>query len=250
MVGLVEKMKPAMPPTHELPGAISLPQAQGRGATAIAAQLRASILGGTYSVGDRLPPERDIARALGASRTTVRNALRLLEDDDLVTRKVGSGTYVTQQVQTEDDDIAETTSPLELVEVRTAIEPRMVRLAVLNGKPRDLDRLWDALTELERAGPDADRFSRCDQQLHLALAQATHNPLLVWLYRQVNRIRSHRHWVAVQFKVLTPERIAAYNAEHRSLVEAISIRDGERAVEIIQQHLQAARRDLLGVLPG
>src|ERR1700674_539751 len=126
-------MKPAIPPAHDLPGTISLPQTQGRGATAIAAQLRASILGGTYSVGDRLPPERDIARALGASRTTIRHALRLLEDDELVTRKVGSGTYVTQQVQAEDDDVAETTSPLELVEVRTAIEPRMVRLAVLNG---------------------------------------------------------------------------------------------------------------------
>jgi DNA-binding FadR family transcriptional regulator len=243
-------MKPAIPPTHDLAAAISLPQAQGRGATAIAAQLRASILSGIYSVGDRLPPERDIARALGASRTTIRNALRLLAEDELVTRKVGSGTYVTQQMLPEDDDVAETTSPLELVEVRTAIEPRMVRLAILNGKPRDLDRLWDALTELERAEPDADRFSRCDQQLHLALAQASHNPLLVWLYHQVNRIRSHRHWVAVQYKVLTPERIAAYNAEHRSLVEAISVRDGERAVEIIQQHLQAARRDLLGVLPG
>jgi DNA-binding GntR family transcriptional regulator len=54
----------------------------------------------------------------------------------------------------------------------------------------------------------------------------------------------------VQGKVLTPERIAAYNAEHRSLVEAISTRDGERAVEIIQRHLQGARHDLLGVQSG
>ena len=126
----------------------------------------------------------------------------------------------------------------------------MIRLAVRNGKPRDLDQLWEALAELERAGPDPDRFSRCDQQFHLALAQATHNPLLVWIYHQLNRIRSHRHWVAVQDKVLTPERIAAYNAEHRKLVEAISARDSERAVAIIQQHLQAAHRDLLGVQVG
>jgi DNA-binding FadR family transcriptional regulator len=230
--------------------ALSLPQAQGRGAAVIAARLRAAILGGAYSVGDRLPPERDIARALGASRTTIRNALQLLEDDELVKRKAGSGTYVAQNARVESDDVAETTSPLELVEVRIAIEPKMVRLAVLNGKPRDLDRLWEVLAEFERAGPHPDRFSRCDQQFHLALAQATHNPLLVWIYHQLNRIRSHRHWVAVQGKVLTPERIAAYNAEHRSLVEAISTRDGERAVEIIQRHLQGARHDLLGVQSG
>jgi DNA-binding FadR family transcriptional regulator len=174
--------------------------------------------------------------------------LQLLEDDELVRRKAGSGTYVTQNLSMDgNDDVVETTSPLELVEVRTAIEPTMIRLAVLNGKPRDLDRLWEALAELERVGPDPDRFSRGDQQFHLALAQATHNPLLVWIYHQLNRIRSHRHWVAVQGKVLTPERVAAYNAEHRSLVEAISARDSERAVAIIQQHLRSARHDLLGV---
>ncbi len=211
-------MKPTAP-RADARATFSLPQPQGRGANAIAAHLRSAILGGTYSVGDRLPPERDIARAVGASRTTIRNALRLLEDEDLV-------------------------------EVRAALEPHMVRLAVLNGKPRDLDRLWHALAELERAGPDADRFSRCDQRFHLALAQATHNPLLIWIYHQVNRIRSHRHWVAVQHKVLMPPRIAAYNDEHRALVEAISARDGERAVEIIQRHLQAARRDLLGAQAG
>lgn len=225
----------------------ALPRVQGRGASIIAAQLRAAILGGTYAVGDRLPPERDIARALGASRTTIRNALQLLEDDDLVTRRGGSGTYVAQSLRAEQDDVAETTSPLELVDVRGALEPQVVRLAVLNGKPRDLDQLWDALAEVERAAPDADRFSRCDQRFHLAVAQATHNPLLVWIYHQVNAIRSHRHWVAAQRKVLTPQNMATYNVQHRDLVEAISTREVERAVEIIQHHLQLARRHLLGM---
>jgi GntR family transcriptional repressor for pyruvate dehydrogenase complex len=146
--------------------------------------LRAAILSGAYGTGDRLPPERDIARQLGTSRSTIRNALQLLEEDELVTRKAGSGTYVAQNTRAEADDVAETTSPLELVEVRAALEPRMVRLAVLNAKPRDLDRLWEMLAEVERTGSDADRFSRCDQQLHLAVAKATHNPLIIWIYQQ------------------------------------------------------------------
>ena len=226
---------------------LTLPQAQGRGASVIAAHLRAAILGGTYAGGDRLPPERDIARSLGASRTTVRNALQLLEDDDLVTRKAGSGTYVTQHGRLQHDDIAEITSPLELVEVRSMIEPQVVRLAVRNGKPRDLDLLWQAVAETERAGTDADQFSRCDQRFHLALAETAHNPLFIWIFHQMNRIRSHRHWVAVQYKVLTPPRITAYNAQHRALAEAISVRDSDTAVDVIQRHLQSARNDLLGV---
>jgi DNA-binding FadR family transcriptional regulator len=232
------------------PGALPLSTPQTRTASAIAAQLRAAILNGAFGTGDRLPPERDIARQLGASRSTVRNALQLLQEDELVTRKAGSGTYVAQNPRAEADDVAQTTSPLDLVEVRAAIEPRIVRLAVLNAKPRDLDRLWETLAELERAASDVDRFSRLDQQLHLALADATHNPLIVWIYHQMNRIRSHRHWLAVQSKVLTPERIAAYNAEHRSLVEAISVRDGERAAEIMHNHLKTARQHLLRVQSG
>src|SRR5215207_9175370 len=105
-------------PAPDEPAAESvLPRVQGRGASFIAAQLRAAILDGSYAVGDRLPPERDIARALGASRTTIRNALQLLEGDELVTRRGGSGTYVAQNGRAE-DDVAEVTSPLELVEVR------------------------------------------------------------------------------------------------------------------------------------
>jgi DNA-binding FadR family transcriptional regulator len=238
------------PRSSERDSSLPLPGPRGRGASVIAAQLRAAILGGKYAVGDRLPPERDIAHRLGASRTTIRNALRLLESDELVARKVGSGTYVTQSGRAESDDVAEITSPLELVDVRSVLEPYMVRLAILNSKPRDLDRLSNALAELERAGTDPDRFSRCDQQFHLALAQATHNLLVVWMYRQINRVRGHRHWISAQHKVLTPERIAAYNAEHRSLVEAILQREGERAVDIIQRHLHGARRDLLGIQTG
>jgi DNA-binding FadR family transcriptional regulator len=240
-------MKTAPSQRDEIKGNPALPQAQGRGASVIVAHLRAAILGGTYTVGDRLPPERDIARALGASRTTIRNALRLLEDDDLVTRKAGSGTYVAHDSRVQYDDIAEITSPLELVEVRSMIEPQVVRLAVRNGKPRDLDLLWEAVVETERAGSDVDQFSRCDQHFHLTLAETAHNPLIVWIFHQMNRIRRHRHWVAVQYKILTPARIAAYNAEHRQLAEAISVRDVETAVDIMQRHLQSARMDLLGV---
>ena len=68
------------------------------GATAarpgIAAQLRRAITDGVYGYGDRLPPEREIARSFGISRTTVRSALDLLEERNFIRRKIGSGTFV------------------------------------------------------------------------------------------------------------------------------------------------------------
>ena len=73
---------------------------------------------------ERLPPERDLAKHYGTSRSTVREALRRLEELKLVTRRIGSGTYVSHREITDQQEIASITSPTEMVEVRIAIEER------------------------------------------------------------------------------------------------------------------------------
>ena len=72
----------------------SLPAPVTAGSAAIAARLRQAILSGKYADGERLPAERDLAQHFEASRSTVRKALRRLEESHLVIRRVGSGTFV------------------------------------------------------------------------------------------------------------------------------------------------------------
>ncbi len=216
-----------------------------RGAHWVADRLRRAILDGAYGQGRRMPAERQIAQALSVSRGTVREALKLLREDGMVERRIGIGTFVAPAGEAREEDIAEITSPLELMDVRAAIEPRIVRLVVLNAKPRDMVRLTDALAGLERCGSDRDSFSDWDQRFHLAMAEATHNPLMIAIYRQINHVRAHSQWQAIKDKVLTPERIAAYNREHRLLFEAIRTRDVEAALAVVSAHLESARGDLL-----
>ncbi len=230
------------------PGAAELAPPAG-GSAGIAARLRQALLDGAYGHGDRLPAERELARLFAASRTTVRAALERLAEGGLVARRVGSGTFVTYGRDGE-GDVAEITSPLELIEVRLGIEPHMTRLAVLNASARDLGGLRAALAKLEAAGGDAEAFSHWDERFHLALAECTHNPLLVAMYRQINRVRGHAQWSARKDKILTPRRIAAYNRQHRALTEAIQSRDVDGALRLIAEHLDRARRDLLGVEGG
>ena len=220
--------------------------ASTHGSSGIAAQLRRAIADAVYEYGDKLPPEREIARSFGASRTTVRKALRQLEERNFVKRKVGSGTFVVHGGGQDDREIADITSPLELMDVRIAVEPHIVRLALMHGTARDLEAMAEALRELEQVGADREHFTRWDERFHMALADATHNPLMVWIYRQINEVRNHTQWSKVKDKVLTPSRIADYNAGHRALFEAMQARDGETAVDLINQHLAEARRDLLG----
>ncbi|MGF1608542.1 MAG: FadR/GntR family transcriptional regulator [Kiloniellales bacterium] len=227
--------------------ATHLPATVSGGSAAIAARLRQAILDGNYAYGERLPAERDLAEHFGASRSTVREALRRLEEAHLVTRRIGSGTFVSYRPSLGDGNIAELTSPIELIDVRLGVEPRIARLAAVHATARDLDRIGEALHRVEGSGEDREYFSRADEQFHLLLAECTHNPLMVWLYQQINDVRSHAQWNSMKDKILTGPRITAYNKEHRQLYEALRSRDVEAAERVITQHLEKARRHLLGV---
>jgi DNA-binding FadR family transcriptional regulator len=231
---------------RESRGSIILPETQSRGSAGIAAQLRRAITDGIYSYGDRLPAEREMARSFGASRTTVRSALDLLEKRNFIQRKVGSGTFVVHDRGGGEREIADITSPLELMDIRQAVEPHMVRLAVLHGTARDMEALAKNLRLLEQARTDREQFTRSDQEFHMAIVNATHNPLAVWIYRQINEVRQHRQWSRVKDKILSLARITEYNRQHRALFEAIAGRNAESAIELINRHLAEARRDLVG----
>ena len=218
-----------------------------RGAAAIAAQLQRAIVEGAHRYGDKLAPERDLAGIFKVSRTTVRSALQRLENSGLVVRQVGSGTYVSYRPSPKVGEIAEVTSPLELIEVRLALEPQMTRLAVASATARDLDGLGEILARAEASGSDPEDFSHWDEEFHLHLAECTHNPLLAWIYREINEVRGHSQWNARKDTILTPERIGEYNRQHRRLYDSLRSRDVEASVRAITEHLEKARADLLGV---
>lgn len=218
----------------------------GTGAANIAVELRRRIVDGDYAYGERLLSERNLAEHFGAARSTIRDALRRLEKADLVSRRMGSGTYVSHRTDSDSDDIAAATSPLELIDVRAAVEPQLIRLAVANASAHDLSRLDAALADVNGAS-DAVSFSRADESFHSRLAECTQNPLMVWLYGHLNEIRGHAQWHGMRDKILTKTRIQEYNSQHSALVAAIRSRDAETAASIIAEHLEKARQDLMGV---
>ncbi len=223
-----------------------LPGRAAMGATAIAAKLQRAIEEGTYGHGEKLPAERDLAQHFGASRSTIREALRRLEEQNLLTRRIGSGTFVNYRTIPDRESIAEITSPLELIQVRAALEPKIARLAAINATGRDLARMAQALDRVEQAHSDREGFTAADEHFHLVLAECTHNPLMVWLYEQINSVRSHTQWNRMKDKILSQERISDYNVQHRKVFEALSSHDADAAARAVEAHLEKARRDLVG----
>ncbi len=219
----------------------------GRASTqSVVNKIRESIFDGTYSYEDRLPAERQLAKLFNASRGTIRSALQQLEKQHLVVRKSGAGTFVCAASSSNQQEITKITSPLEVIEARIAIEPHLMRLVVANANRNDIEKLAVALQQVEQAGNDPESFTLADNRFHIALAECAQNKLMAWIYRQISKVREHSQWRSMKDKVLTPERIARYNKQHRALFEAISARHADEASKIMLAHLSGARNDLMG----
>ncbi len=216
------------------------------GASGIFNRVRAAIINGDYPYNARLPSERSLAKQFSVARGTIRAALEQLERANLVRKKFGSGTYVIYNAKFEQDDIAEETSPLELIETRLAIEPHIVKLVVSNANNRELRNLEQALENVLRSTHDPNSFSSADEEFHLMLAHCSQNPLLIWMYQRINDIRSHGQWSHRKTNILTPGKIRQYNEHHSALVKSIIRRDMEEASNLMIHHLIQAKRDLLG----
>jgi len=219
-------------------------------ARSITAHIRRSIETGALSDGDQLPPERELSQTYSASRSTVRKALEDLEADGLVTRQVGSGTFVTYAGSTEMDleNVVEQISPLQLIDARIGFERQMTRLAVVHATGRDMEILTEILNKMEKSENDKVEFTRLDSEFHLCLARASGNPLIVQLYNQINEVRTHTQWQAAREIVLTPGKIHAYNKHHRGILEALRKRDAVAAIEALNAHMDLAQLDLLGTV--
>lgn len=215
-------------------------------AVSIAHELREAIVGGRYGAGEKLPPERRLASHFTASRATIREALRQLTEQQLVERRIGSGTFVAYRQAPAEPDPAEESSPLQLIEVRMAIEPQMARLAVIHATNRDLDRLRAALAQVEASHEDPARYSAADERFHLTLATCTGNPLMVALYSRINEVRRHAQWAAMRAAVLTGRNMELYDRQHAAMVEAVRRRDIEGAAAAMIQQMEKARADLVG----
>ncbi len=224
----------------------------GRAAHLILARINRAIETGVYADGDQLPAERQLAITFGTARSTIRKILDQLEQRNLIVRRVGSGTFVnfSGPIRPGMEDIADLVSPLQLIETRFAVEPYMARLAALHATGSDLDKFEDVLRRIEASQNDQNLFTQLDSEFHLELARCSRNPLIVRMYQQVNMVRFHAQWDRMKQLILSAEKIAVYNSQHRAIYEALRQRDGQGAVDQINRHLELARQDLIGADSG
>jgi DNA-binding FadR family transcriptional regulator len=213
----------------------------------IAEQLRGLIADGEFAAGERLPAERDLARQLGVSRPSVREALIALEVEGWVEVRTGSGIYVQAPTQrsgarapANGNGTGTDWGPLELMRARQLVEGEVAALAARNARKPQLAAMASALA-LMREQADAGIEPRGgDEAFHDAIAQACGNEVLSDTVRSYWRARHGPLFARLGEYFENPASWRAALMEHAAVLEAIRARDAGAARAAMQQHLEKA----------
>lgn len=202
-----------------------------------------------FRPGAKLPTERALAEQLSIPRSAVRAALARLEAHGKVVRIIGSGTYVAEPSVANEPPPADygigDASPQEIMEVRRLIEPLLAGLVVANANGADIESIREASRQAE-AAQSFEAFELWDGHFHQALAQATHNRLMIEIYLTVTRARDQAEWGELKRRSITPERRKIYEDEHREILRSLQARDADAATRAIAGHIATVHRNLLG----
>ena len=208
----------------------------------IADQIRTLIRSGEFEAGARLPPERDLARQLGVSRPSVREALIALEVEGLVDVRIGSGIYIrpapaSSAVLAAPDAAA---GPFEVLQARRLVEAQCAALAAKTAKDVQVEAIEEALAEMEKEFAAGSKPLAADRLFHLRIAEATGNGALVYVVRLLWEERAGPLYKQLEQHYNAPTLWQSAIKEHRAIAKAIAAHDGNAARETMQRHLDHA----------
>lgn len=220
--------------------------------TSIVDQILEGVQSGAFPPGRALPAERLLAARLGVSRSSVREAIRILEHAGILDVRTGSGTYV---VDTGSSKVAALRaqavisgehSPLDVMAARRAVEPACAQVAALQHLERDLDLIRETVATQDRLVTEGEDAATADLDFHLAIASATHNPVLLLLVERLVEIMRRRPWSDLKHSSReNPAGARRDVRQHSAILAAIERGDEAGAAKAMRTHLASVERDLL-----
>jgi len=208
----------------------------------IADQIAALIDNGEYQPGSRLPPERDLAKQLGVSRPSVREALIALEVEGYVEVRVGSGVYVTGKRPAAAQSLPEDSGPFELIRARWIIESECAALAAKNASKAQLRAIEEALELMERDKGKGTMPLGNDRLFHLRIAEASGNSALALVVQTLWDQRTGPLFLRLEHHFDTPGLWEVAIREHRLVLGAIASGDASAARTAMRKHMDHAAK--------
>lgn len=196
--------------------------------------------------GDRLPPERELATELGISRRALRQNLTQLELDGKLWRGRRNGTILGNPPASAPagiDRSLASASPSDTMEMRFALEPSIAAIAANKATDEDIARIETCMRRTAEVTDDTN-WVRWDSAFHLAIAEASRNPVFVALVRAFNVTRARPRWRSIRLSHITAEKRQNTVSHHRLIYEAIKGRSPEEAARAMRHHLNSVQNHL------
>jgi GntR family transcriptional regulator, transcriptional repressor for pyruvate dehydrogenase complex len=230
--------------TNRIPGGIFYPGRSASLSSRIIDEVRALLFEQKLKPGDFLGTENDLATRHGVSRIVARDALRTLEALGIVEIKMGKGggariargnpRLFAEALAVQLDLTG--VSAAEIMDAQRAIECLAAELAAENATEADLRRLRELVAEAEANIDDIPLYTRLSRDFHLAVAEASHNRVLVVQLISLQ----HVSWPA-QNTTLTPQVAQRILDVHKELLKLIEIRDPAGARHLMDDHVKMIR---------
>lgn len=213
----------------------------------IAEQLRGLMNTGEFSVGSRLPAERDLAIQLGVSRPSVREALIALEVEGVIEVRTGSGIYVKQAPLQRSASAAATEAamewgPLEVMSARLLVESEVAGLAAQHAGKGHIKAMRQALQDMRDEARAGQIPRGGDEAFHEAIAKSCGNSVLLDVVQRFWQARDGRLFERLGAYFENPASWQSAIAEHEQVLLAIEAGDATAAKRAMQKHLRQAHK--------
>lgn len=224
------------------------PIKKGRLADIVVERLNARISSGELKSGERLPTERSLAESMGVSRTVVREAIRIMVDNNVLELRNGCS-YVRQLSFDEIvSNISRTVNPdnismIEIMEVRAVLENYIVKKAVENITEEQIDALQSEINKMAQVMAEGGNGSTLESAFHRGLAEATNNSALKSIYVLCEDLLNstlHETW-RVAKKIGVPNTAVS---DHQAILDAVRSRNKNQAQILMQAHMDYACENL------
>lgn len=211
----------------------------------IVEQIEGAIVSGELQIGEKLPPERELAEQFGVSRTAVREAVKILREKGYIEIQPGRGTFVTRaapnSMRHSFDSLVKPGSEggsANLVEVREILEPEIAAIAATRMTDEFIADMQEAVDTMDGT-EDVELYVEADLDFHLALAEATLNPVIPAMMDSIiDLLREHRKRIG-----LAAGGLERGQRHHKAILAAVKRRDPRAAREAMKRHLRQVAED-------
>ncbi|SIR60180.1 GntR family transcriptional regulator, transcriptional repressor for pyruvate dehydrogenase complex [Peribacillus simplex] len=198
------------------------------------------ILKNSLMSGDQLPSERELAKLLEVSRSSVREALQSLSEKEIIEKKIGKGVYVKKSLHLHDSAFSSTfeisvniDNSLDLLELRKVIEAEIAFLAAKRIKPSEIHILEQSLVDLEVCIKMGTSIIVPDLVFHRTLARSTNNQVIIDMYNNISEF-----FKKVRIEMATYDDTKNALHYHQQILKAVKKGDSDRSSKLMKEHIE------------